>query len=152
MKELAFQKVLIHPIWNFEAIVTSIQNLGAKDGVRERVKIRLWSFTNLLKIYKRDFVGVSYIFLLIIVGEVDPIGFFWFLCWYLIHVIGIVAGSCWCCPILYLWIDFMFIDILWWWGQINGWRDHIYALSGWCYWTCGDLEVTTGKMHNLMVM
>ena len=39
--------------------------------------------------------------LLYVVGEEDPIGFSWLLCWYLPHVADIVAGGFWCCPILY---------------------------------------------------
>ena len=45
------------------------QNLGIKDGVWEKVKSRLGSFTNLLRICEKDFIGVSYVFLLIIVGN-----------------------------------------------------------------------------------
>ena len=52
-----------------------IQNLEAENGILERVKSRLGSFINLLRVCERDFVGVSYIFLLIVVGEEDPIGF-----------------------------------------------------------------------------
>ena len=52
-----------------------IQNLRAEDGVWERMKARLGSFTNLLRIYKRGFVNIFYMFLLIIVGKEDPIEF-----------------------------------------------------------------------------
>ena len=45
---------------------------------RKRMKSRLRSFTNLLRVYGRDFASVSYVFLLIVVGKEDPIGFFGF--------------------------------------------------------------------------
>jgi hypothetical protein len=80
--------------------VACIQNLGAEDGVRERKGSTLGSFTHLLRACERDFVGVPYMFLLIVVGEEDPIGFSWLLFWYLPHVVDIVAGGCRCCPIL----------------------------------------------------
>ena len=57
-----------------------IQNLEAEDGLQERVKSRLKSFTNLLRVCERDFVDISYVFLCIVIGEEDPIGFFWLLC------------------------------------------------------------------------
>lgn len=85
-----------------------IQNLGAEDGVREWKRSRLGSFTYLLRVCERDFAGVSYVFLLIVVGEEDPIGFSWLLFWYLPHAADIVAGGCRYCPILCLWIDFIF--------------------------------------------
>ena len=43
-------------------------------------------------------------FLLYVVGEEDPIGFSWLLCWYLLHIADIVAGGFRCCPI------FMFVN------------------------------------------
>ena len=39
-------------------------------------------------------------FLLYVVGEENPIGFFWLLCWYFLHVVDIVAEGFRCCPIL----------------------------------------------------
>lgn len=47
-------------------------------------------------------VNFSYVFLLYVVGEEDPIGFSWILYWYLPHIADIVAGGCQCCPILCL--------------------------------------------------
>ena len=132
--------------------MTYIQNLGAVDEVRERMKVRLGSFINLLRVCERDFTDVCYVFLFIVVGDEDPIGFSWFLCWYLSHIAGIVAINYQCCPILYLWIDFISIDILWWWGWINSRQDHICAPSGQCCWTCDDLEVMTGKLHSMVVI
>ena len=38
-------------------------------------------------------------FLLYVVGEEDPIGFSWLLCWILPHVVDIVAGGFRCCPV-----------------------------------------------------
>ena len=52
-----------------------IQNLGAEDRIRERVKLRLGNFTNLLKVCEKDFVDISYVFLLIVVGKEEPIEF-----------------------------------------------------------------------------
>ena len=78
------------------------------------MKVRFESFTNLLRICEKGFASVSYVFLLIIVGKEDPIGFFWLLHWYLPYIVGIVVESCQCCPILYLLIDFSFINELWW--------------------------------------
>ena len=79
-----------------------IQNLGIENKVRKRVKARLGSFTNLMRGCERGFEGISYIFLLIVVGKEDPIGFFWLLYWYLLHVTGIIFGSYRCCSILCL--------------------------------------------------
>ena len=45
-------------------------------------------------------VGFSYVFLLYVVGEEDLIGFFWLLCWYLLHVADIVVEGFQCCSIL----------------------------------------------------
>ena len=49
-----------------------------------------------------EFVGVSYVFLFFVVREDDPIGFFWLLYWYLLHIVNIVVGGFQCCLILYL--------------------------------------------------
>ena len=62
----------------------------------------------------KEFVGISYVLLLFIVGEEDPIGFSYLLCWYLSHIVDIVAGGFWCCHVLCLCIDFLFLDISWW--------------------------------------
>ena len=43
------------------------------------VKSRFESFTNFLRVCEKDFVGVFYVFLFIIVEEEDPIGFSWLL-------------------------------------------------------------------------
>ena len=45
-------------------------------------------------------VGISYMFLLYVVGKEDPIGFSWLLCWYLLHVADIVVGGFRYCLIL----------------------------------------------------
>ena len=152
MKKLAFHKVLTHPIWSIEATVAYIQNLEAEDEIREKMKARLRSFTNLLRVCKRGFIGISYMFLLIVVGKDDPIEFSWFLYWYLLHVVGVVARSCRYCLISCLWVDFISIDVLWWWGWINSQRDHICVPSGQCCWTCGDPKVITDELHSLVVM
>ena len=52
-----------------------IQNLEAKDGIQEMMKLRLRSFTNFLRVCERDFVDVSYVFLFIGFREKDSIGF-----------------------------------------------------------------------------
>ena len=45
-------------------------------------------------------IRISDVFLLYVVGEEEPIGFFWLLYWYLPHVANIIAEGFWCCPIL----------------------------------------------------
>ena len=44
------------------------------------MKPRLGSYTKSFMSLWRKFVGVSYVFLLFVVGEEDPIGFSWLLC------------------------------------------------------------------------
>ena len=54
--------------------------------------------------------------------------------------------------ILHLWIDFFFINVPWWWGQVNGRQDHLYAPSGQCYWTYSDMRVMTSDIYSLVVI
>ena len=62
----------------------------------------------------KEFIAISYVFLLFVVGEKDLIGFSWLLYWYFPHITDIVVEGFWCCLILCLWIDFFFIEVPWW--------------------------------------
>ena len=66
------------------------------------VKPRLESYTKSFVSLWGKFVGVSSAFLLFVVGEKDPIGFSWLLCWYLPRVADIVVEGFSYCPILCL--------------------------------------------------
>ena len=64
----------------------------------------------------------------------------------------IIVGDFQCCPILCLQIDFFSIDISWWLGQVNAWRDRLYASNEPCYWTYSDPEVVTGELYSFMMI
>jgi hypothetical protein len=58
--------------------VASIQNPGAEDGVREKKRSRLGSFTYLLRACERDFAGVPYMFCSLLLGKRILLGFLGF--------------------------------------------------------------------------
>ena len=57
------------------------------------MKLRFESYINPFVSLWGKLVGISYMFLLYVVEEKDPIGFSWLLCWYLPHVADNVAGG-----------------------------------------------------------
>ena len=89
--------------------------------------------------------------MLFVVGKEDVIGFSWLLCWYLPHIMDIVAESFRCCPILCLWIDFFYrrtVVV----RLVNGRRNHFCVPNGRCCWTYSDPEVITGELCSLVVI
>ena len=66
------------------------------------MKPKLESYTISFVSLWGEFVKISYVFLLFVVGEEDPIGFSWLLCWYILHIANIVAEGFQCCSVLFL--------------------------------------------------
>ena len=52
------------------------------------MKLRLESYIKFFMSLWQEFVGIVNVFLLFVVGEKDPIGFSWLLCWYLLRYCG----------------------------------------------------------------
>ena len=91
---ICLKKALKRPWRSFKDLRLKLEFKRAKLGLGSYIKpfVSLWG----------KLVGISYVFLLNVVGNEDPIGFSWFFCWYLSHVADIVARGFRCCSILCL--------------------------------------------------
>ena len=76
---LVFRKAITHVIKSFEATVTPIQRPEVEVRIRKKVKPRFGNYTKPFVSLWKEFVGISYVFVLFVIGEEVPIGFSWLL-------------------------------------------------------------------------
>ena len=54
---------------------------------------KAWELHQILCEFVGKLVEITYVFLLYVIGEEDPIGFSWLLCWYLSRIADIITGG-----------------------------------------------------------